>query len=441
MSTSTLESIRKGEFTLNTSDNTPKFIGLLILLITFGLFGTWSFVAPLDSAALAPGQVTVKSYRKTVQHLEGGIVKELRVRDGDRVEKNQTLMVLDDTQLKAELEIVRGQIIALEATKARLQAERDNSESVNFPQLLRTGDPRANEAKQNETAVFEARTNAIAGEVSVLEQRLSQFDEQVNGLKQIIASRNTLISSYSEETSELQDLLKDGYVDIQRVRELERQTAELKGQIADYRSSIAQAEVSRGETQLQILQIEKNFSTEVVDQLTQVEANLFDLRERERATLARLNRTTIRAPESGMVLGLQLHTEGGVVQPGAQILDIVPESSELLIEAEVSPIDIDRVQTGLVADVRFSAFKQATTPVIEGVVTQISADRLVNQETGMPYYLARVEIPEDQLARLGSLMLVPGMPAEVLINTGERTFFEYLVQPATNAFARSLIED
>jgi epimerase transport system membrane fusion protein len=190
-----------------------------------------------------------------------------------------------------------------------------------------------------------------------------------------------------------------------------------------------------------MLQLQKDFRTEVVNQLSEVRTELFDLRERERALMDRVERTVVRAPESGMVLGMKVHTVGGVVRAGEPILDIVPSTSDLVVEAQVSPIDIDRVSTGKLADIRFSAFKSATTPVIEGRVAHVSADRLTNEETGMPYYLARIELTEKGRQLLGDLVLVPGMPAEVLINTGERTLLEYLIQPATNAFARSLIED
>lgn len=249
------------------------------------------------------------------------------------------------------------------------------------------------------------------------------------------------MKSYRDEVRDLSELLSDGFVDKQRLRDLERRVSELEGEMADNRSNIAQAKMRRGETELQILQLKKDFHTEVVNQLSEVQSKLFDLRERERALTDRVERTVVRAPEAGMVLGMKVHTVGGVVRSGEPILDIVPAASDLIIEAQVSPIDIDRVSTGKLADIRFSAFKSATTPVIEGEVTQISADRLTNEQTGMPYYLARVELTDKGRELLGPLLLIPGMPAEVLINTGERTLLEYLVQPATNAFARSFIED
>lgn len=443
MSEETLKAIREGKFELDVSDKKPKLIGLLILFVTFGMFGTWAAVAPLDSAALAPGVVTVKTYRKTIQHLEGGIVEQINVRDGDQVEAGDVLLVLDDTQARAELGIVRGQMIASQALESRLKAERDQLEKIEFPASFDEQDQRVEEAVLSERQVFQARMNSHLGEVEVLEQRMTQIDEQIRGLEAIIRSKKELMSSYNDEIKDLSELLSDGFVDKQRLRDLERQVSNLEGEMADHRSSIAQAKMKQGETRLSILQLKKDFHTDVVNQLSEVQSTLFDLRERERALMDRVDRTEVRAPEAGMVLGMTVHTVGGVVQSGAPILDIVPAASDLVIEAQVSPIDIDRVSAGKLADIRFSAFKSATTPVIEGQVEQISADRLTNEETGMPYYLARVELTEEGRSNLeaANLVLVPGMPSEVLINTGERTLLEYLVQPATNAFARSLIED
>ncbi len=441
MSNEALKAIREGQFELDVSDKVPRLIGLLILFVTFGMFGTWAAVAPLDSAALAPGVVTVKTYRKTIQHLEGGIVNEIMVRDGDQVTAGEVLLVLDDTQTQAELGIVKGQMIAALAQEARLQAERDGREEIAFPDSFARNDPRVEEAVLSESQVFTARMNSHLGEIGVLEQRMTQIDEQVRGLQAIIRSKDELMKSYRDEVRDLSELLSDGFVDKQRLRDLERRVSELEGEMADNRSNIAQAKMRRGETELQILQLKKDFHTEVVNQLSEVQSKLFDLRERERALTDRVERTVVRAPEAGMVLGMKVHTVGGVVRSGEPILDIVPAASDLIIEAQVSPIDIDRVSTGKLADIRFSAFKSATTPVIEGEVTQISADRLTNEQTGMPYYLARVELTDKGREQLGPLLLIPGMPAEVLINTGERTLLEYLVQPATNAFARSFIED
>lgn len=441
MSKEALRAIREGQFELNVSDKVPRLVGLLVLFVTFGLFGTWAAVAPLGSAALAPGVVTVKTYRKTIQHLEGGIVREIHAREGVRVQAADVLLVLDDTQAKAELDIVQGHIITALAQEARLQAERDGSDEVVFPDSFDHRDLRVGKVVLNETQVFTARMNSHLGEIGVLEQRMMQIDEQIKGLEAVISSKDDLVKSYREEVRDLSALLRDGFVDRQRLRDLDRRVSELKGEIAENRSNIAQAKMRRSETELQILQLKKYLRTEVVHQLSEVQTKLFDLRERERVLSDRVERAVVRAPEDGMVLDMKVHTVGGVVRPGESILDIVPAASDLVVEAQISPIDIDRVSTGKLADIRFSAFKLGTTPVINGVVDHISADRLINKETGLSYYLARVELTEIGREQLGELLLVPGMPAEVLINTREWTLLEYLMQPASNAFARSFIED
>lgn len=421
-------------------DRPIRRIGYAVLFVTFGLFGSWATFAPLNSAALAPGVVTVKSYRKTVQHLEGGIIKAIYVRDGDQVQAGDVLLELDGTQTLAELEMVRSQLIAAVALNARLTAERDGLETVEFKQDS-SADQRVFEAQQNEMQVFQARRAARLGETGVLQKRVVQLDEQIRGIQAVIAGKQKESGFYDEEVGDLSALLKEGFVDKQRLREQQRNSVRLLSEIAELRSSITGARLQIGETELQIMQLNKDFISEVVTQQSEVQTNIFDLNERFSAISERAQRIRVRAPEAGMVLGMQVHTVGGVIAPGTPLLDLVPASEDLVVDAQISPIDIDRIGVGKLTDIRFSAFKSASTPVIEGRLAQISADRLVNEQTGVPYYLGRVELTEKGRQALGDLSLVPGMPAEVLINTGERTLLNYLVQPATNAFARSLIED
>ncbi|MCQ4322989.1 HlyD family type I secretion periplasmic adaptor subunit [Stutzerimonas stutzeri] len=426
---------------LPVSDRKARMVGLVIVLVTFGLLGGWATFAPLESAALAPGVVTVQSYRKTVQHLEGGIVKALHARDGDMVEAGDALIVLDDTQLRAEYGMTSSQLVAAQAMEARLRAERDGLEQIDFGDMLESSSKRAVEARDGETQVFNARRGSRLGEVSVLEKRIGQLNEQISGLHSMINTKRSLESSYQNEISELKQLLAEGFVDKQRLLEQERKLDMLKAEVADHQSEITKTKLQISETELQILQLNKDFNSEVVGQLAEVQTKVFDLQEKMAALEDRLSRVVIRAPEDGMILGMKVHTIGGVVSPATPLLDIVPSISDLIVEAQVSPIDIDRVSVGKPADIRFSAFNSATTPVIKGQVRHVSADRLINEETGMPYYLARVTLTEEGSRALGSLKLQPGMPAEVLINTGERTMLQYLMQPATNAFARSMIED
>ncbi|MCZ6830172.1 MAG: HlyD family type I secretion periplasmic adaptor subunit [Gammaproteobacteria bacterium] len=420
----------------------PRRIGIIIVAITFGVFGMWSLIAPLESAALAPGIVMVKGSRKNIEHFEGGIVAELPVRDGDTVQQGDLLIRLDDTQARAQLEISRGQFYAVKAREARLQAERDNAEWVDYPALIADSqDPRAQDAVQSQNQVFSASRNARLGEIEVLQQKIDQLGEQIKGTRALKLGKEKLVTSYAEEVKDFTELLQEGFADKQRLRELERSLARTEGEAAELVSSIARLKIQVGETRLQILQLEKEFHTAVVAELSKTQTETYDLEERIRAAADRADRTEIRSPASGVVVGMAVTTIGEVVSPGESLMYVVPQSAELIVEAQVNPVDIDRVHGGQSADIRFSAFKSATTPVIDGIVVSISADALTNEQLGTSYYLARVELTPEGVEMLAGLTLVPGMPAEVLINTGSRTLFQYLTQPIRNAFARSLIED
>lgn len=428
-----------------TNDAPLKRVGLAIVLAVFGGLGGWAALAPIDSAALAPGVVTVESYRKTVQHLEGGIVKEILARDGDLVEKDQALIILEDTQARAQLQILRGQYFIALATEARLLAEQRDGNGVAYPPALvnERQDPRAEEAIQLQNQSFRVRKISRDGEIAVLEQAIQQLNSKISGLQALKASREKLVASLRGELSDHQALLEQGFVNKQRIQELERQVAQMEGEQAEYIAEIATTQMQIGEARLKILQLKKDFQTKVAEDLAKVQGELFDLREKMQSLQDTVERTVIKAPENGMVMGLAVHTIGGVIKPGESLLDIVPKGEKLVIEAEVAPLDIDRVHAGLKADVRLSVFKSATTPRVEGEVISVSADRLTHERTGASYYLARVALSEEELKKLeeAKRFLVPGMPVEVLINTGQRTMLEYMMQPLTNAFAKSFIED
>ena len=426
---------------LPTSDAKTRRLGFGIIFVVFGLFGGWAAFAPLDSAANAPGVVTVQTYRKTIQHLEGGIVKELLVHDGDTVKKDDPLIVLDDSQVRAEYEMNRSQLVAAKATEARLRAERDGLTTIDFGDALEPNTPRGKEAQASETQIFNARRNSRLGEIAVLQERVGQLNEQIRGLGSMISTKNNLGKSYTGEIGELRDLLSQGFVDKQRMLEQERKLDGLKSEIADHNSSITKTRLQINETQLQIVQLTKDFNSDVVKQLADTQTKVYDLQERTAAYKDRLSRIVIRAPEDGMVIGMTVHTVGGIVRAATPLLDIVPSISDLIVEVHVQPVDIDRIAIGKTAKIRFSAFNSATTPEIEGVVTQISADRLTDERTGMPYYLARLQVSEEGQRRLGDRKLLPGMPADALISTGERTMLQYILQPARNAISESMIEE
>jgi len=426
---------------LPISDRRTRRLGFGILVVVFGIFGTWASVAPLDGAVHAPGVVTVQTYRKTVQHLEGGIVKDVMVHDGDIVKKGDPLIILDDGQMRAEYEMTRNQLIVAKAMEARLMAERDNKTSITFDTMIEPNSPRGVEARVSEAEVFSARRGARLGQISVLQERINQLNQQIKGTDSMIGTKANLEKSYSGEITELTDLLSQGFIDKQRMLEQERKLDMLKSEVADHRSSITKTRLQINETQLQILQINKDFNADVAKELADIQAKAYDLQEKTSVLNDRLGRIIIRAPDDGMVIGMTVHTIGGVVRPATPLLDIVPSVSDLIVEAQVSPNDINRVAIGKLADIRFSAFNTATTPVIPSVVTSISADRLTNEKTGMPYYLIRAQVTPEGLKKLGDRKLLAGMPADVLVITGERTMLQYLLQPARNAISESMIEE
>lgn len=430
-----------------TDDRRLRRIGIAVVLLIFGGLGTWAVLAPLSSAAHGPGVIAVENYRKTVQHLEGGIVKTIQVRDGESVTRDQVLVVLDDTQSRAQLEVVRGQYLIALAREARLIAQRDSLPKVGYPQelLKQAQDARAEEAMRVQTQTFQVRRAAHEGEIALYERQIGQLQAKTQGLRSQKLSRDRLVTSYRGELEDFEALLKDGYAEKQKVRELERNLAQTEGQRGGIVSDLAATELQISETRVKILQLNKEIQREVAKELSEVQADLFSLREKLQSLQDTVRRTEVRAPDSGMVLNLAVHTLGAVLKPGDKILDIVPQDEKLIVEAHVSPMDIDRVHAGQIAEVRFSAFKSRDTPKIEGRVTTVSADRLVDERDReqTPYYLARIEVTPHGLADLSraQLALVPGMPAEVLINTGERTLFRYLMDPLRNTVARSFIED
>ena len=431
------------EYQLETSARRPRRRGLIILAITFGGFGLWSLLAPLQSAALAPGTVVVKGNRKNIEHLEGGIVAEIIARDGAKVQAGDLLLRLDDTQAQGQLEIALGQYHAAMAREARLLAERDEEEEITWPRQLLDGlGSQVADAMLSQNQLFKARREARLGQMEVLEQRIQQLEAQVEGTAAMISGKRKLLQSYGEEIRDLRELLEEGYADQMRLREMERSSAANEAEVAQHRSDIARLNIQAGATRLEILQLQKDFHTAVIDELDAAQNEVHDLRERVQVLRDRAVRTAITAPASGVIVDLKVNTVGEVVNPGQPLMYVVPQEVELIVEAQVKPIDIDRVHQGQLADIRFSSFKTQTTPVIEGQVISISADALTPENPALPpFYLARVEVSEEGYELLDQLELVPGMPAEVLINTGSRTVFQYLTRPVRDAFARSLIED
>ncbi len=427
-----------------SSDARPYiFVGFVVVLSVFGGLGAWASLAPLSGAVIAPGTVVVDSNQRTVQHLEGGIVSEILIRDGDRIAKDDLLLRLDDTRAAASLAILDGQLHVLRAREARLLAERDLKETVSFPEGLLglADDGEVSAILAGERDQFTARQAALDGQVEILKGRVSQFRDEIGGLEAQVGAKVRQIALIGQELKGLRQLHEKGYAPLTRILALEREAERLGGEQGQHKAEIARAKGGIGESELQIVQLRKTFREEVVAELRDTQAEIFDLSQRRVAAADDVRRVEVRAPIGGVVMGLGVHTLGGVISPGQPILYIVPSDDTLVIEAQVAPQDIDKVAPGLASVVRLSAFSIRSTPELLGEVITVSPDRFVDEASGEQFYKARVRIPEDQLAKLNGLALLPGMPAEVFINTGERKALSYFVKPFTDSLTRAFRDD
>ncbi len=409
-------------------DRTTRRFGYGIALALLILVFVWGAFAPLQSAAIAPGVVQVEGKRKAVQHFEGGIIDQIAVSNGDWVEEGQSLLILDAAAHNAERDILQGRLYNQQAAVDRLKAERDDMPDVAIRSSLieaSSMDARADNAISSEKALFFARLADRLAEEDVLES-------QKRGLELVLDAKTSVEASLQQEIIDLRALLADGYVDKQRLRELERAHAQLLGELADLEVSIEEAD-------LRISQLHKRFKRQVVDELVETLELLYDVQQQYAAADDRVQRATIRAPISGHILNLTHNTVGAVIGSGEVILEIVPHIGSLMVEARISPMDIDRVKIGQSAEVRFSVFKDVY--LVSGSLTKLSPDRLIDQATDLPFYSAEIELLEEDLFLLDGMTLVPGMPAEVLIKTGERTMLGYVTSPMNRVFSRSLTED
>jgi HlyD family secretion protein/epimerase transport system membrane fusion protein len=416
-------------------------IGLLIMVLLFGVIGLWSALVPVAAGAIAQGKVVSESSSKQIQHLEGGIISEILVKDGDIVKADQVLIRMDSTSAQARSELVLGQYLAAKATEARLIAERDGKESITFPKEYldqEATNPKVKDALETQRRLFTTRREALEGQVSVLNQKAAQSGEEIRGLKEQVASANTQISLLGQEINTVEGLLKTGNALKPRLLNLQRQQADLMGQRGQAQAMISRANQSINEAKINILNLKNDFLNTVVAELKDTQVQLSTLEEQARASGDVARRVELRAPIAGTVTGLSVHTVGGVVQPGQTMMALVPSNDRLVIEARINPQDIDVVRAGLIAQVRLTAFKSRYMRAIEGKVMTVSADRFEDEATGTSYYLARIEILPGELATLGKdIQLTAGMPAEVLVVTGKRTMLSYLVRPIRDSFGHA----
>lgn len=447
----------ESENTAPTNVNSYIKGGALFLMLTLGIFTAWGALAPLSSAIIAPGEVIVENYRRTIQHLEGGIIEQIFVRDGDQIQAGAPLVQLQATQWAADQEITRKRLLSTQAELERLFAEQRIIEAIDdklptqplenalvfSKDLLQEAkdDPEIQQVIQQQQQLFRARQRSFIQQQQGLVTRIEQIQQQILGLEEQLIIMEEQIQVTQDEQRAFETLFDEGLGDGQRARDLRRTLLDQQSRAAGTRSEISRLKIQATETQLQLTSTRQGFLRELGEQHKEVQSNFFDLQERFSVTSDALKRSTIYAPDSGTIVDLQVYTLGSIAKPGETLMDIVPDNEAFLIEARVETNDINHIYLGQLADVRFSAFNQRLTKVIEAELVNISADRLTDERSGQNYYLVRLRITENGRSDMNEDMhLKPGMPAEVMIKREDRTLFAYLLKPITDVLARSLTE-
>ncbi len=420
-------------------------LGGVAILVLFGGVIFWSIVAPIDGAVIASGQVVVETNRKAVQHLEGGVIQSILVSEGSEVSSGEVLATMDDTVPSANLALVDGQLTELYARRARLESERDGIDELHRPygeaEVLNTDAFASKLAGQKQ--LFEARRTTRATQIKLLQERATQQNEKIIGLTAQIDSLRDQRALIEDELTGVKALHEQGFAPMTRVRELERASRRLAGERGALRAGVAEATSIIAEAELEIERVHESAREEAITELRDVEVSIAELEERRITAKEELRRTEIRAPQAGRVLGLAVHTVGGVIAPGAPLMEIVPRGDKLQVAARVSPQDVDKVGAGQDTLVRFTAFGARMTPEATGIVKSVSADNFVDETSGVAYYLVMIDIPQgEELDKvLSDKPLVPGMPVEAFIKTGSKSAISYFLKPLSDALARSMRED
>jgi HlyD family secretion protein len=417
-------------------------VGLAVVVVLAGGLGGWASTAQISGALIAPGSVVVDSNVKKVQHPTGGVVGEVRARDGDLVKAGDVVVRLDDTVTKASLAIVVKTLDGLWARAARLQAEQQGLDDIVFPPMLltRADDADVKNIMASEAKLFEVRTHGRIGQKAQLRERVTQLNEEIAGLTAQEKAKDKETALVEKELVGVRSLYEQHLVQLSRLTVLERDAARLAGDRAQYIAARAQAKGKITETELQIIQIDKDVVSEVSKDLRETNDKIGEFVERKVTAEDQLRRIEIRAPQSGMVLQSTVHTVGGVITAGDAVMMIVPQADDLSVEAKVNPQDIDKLQIGQKTLLRLSAFNQRTTPELNGLVTRVSPDVTTDQRTGQSYYTIRVSMAPEEIARLGEVKLIPGMPVEAFVQTGDRTLLSYLIKPLSDQLMRSFRE-
>ena len=408
--------------------------GLLVIAGGLVAIGVWAYFAPLSGAVIAPGFVKVDLNRKVVQHQEGGIVRAVRVRDGERVAQGQELVLLDDVRIDAQLDLLRTQFDAERAKVARLEAERTLAAKPVFPK-----DRLKQEFVTREEALFRARREALDSQIAVLRRQIRETVEEADALAEQIGAEERALKLQKEELAANQRLLEQGYVQKTRLLTLQRAVAEYEARHSERRAELSKSRQRASELEFRILSMRNTYVQAATDELKESTGKMFDLEERIRPSRDASERQKIAAPIAGEVVGLRVFNAGSVIGPREVLMEIVPKEKRLIIEARIRPEDINHVRAGSEADIRLTAYQSRTTPLVPGAVTYVSGDRLVEQQTGSPYYIVHIDVPEQALGA-ANLRLQAGMPAEVFIRTDTRTALDYLLAPVTSYLRRAMRE-
>ena len=414
---------------------------LVVLFLVFGV-GGWAATTEISGAVIAPGVVVVESSVKKVQHPSGGVVGEIFVKEGEKVKAGDLLLRLDETLTRANLQMITKQLDASTMREARLEAERDDLTTLDFPKSYssREPDPEIQKIFTGEKSLFVTRRDSRIGQKAQLKERIDQLQEEISGIAGQVTAKSTEIELIGQEIKAAETLELKQLTTMEKMTRLRRDAARLKGEFGELRSAAAQTKGKIAEVELQILRIDQDAKTDVVKELRETQSKIAEYNERQIAAVDQLKRVEIRAPQNGVVHQLAVHTVGGVVNQGEPILLIVPENDRLMVDTRISPQSIDQVHLGQIALLRFSAFNARTTPEVEGKVARVAADLSRDDKTGETFFLTRVEISDEELARLKEHKLVPGMPADVQIRTVDRTVLSYLMKPLQDQVSKAFRE-
>ena len=411
--------------------------GWIIIALFFGGIGSWAAIAPLNGAIVGNAIIKVDGNRKSVQHLDGGIVKDLRIKEGDKVNTGDVLIVLDETQAQAEYDVLSQQYMVLRATEARLLTELDHGSELVMPEDLKKEGSYFKSVWSGQVSQFDSRRAALEGQRNVIREKINQLGSQIVGGEAQVKAFTDQISSIRAEAKDIAPLVERGLIARPRILQLERTAFGLEGQIADATANIAKARQAIAEQQQQIAQLDNDRMADVTKDLRDTQAKMLEVIPKAMNAKAVLGRMEIRSPYAGRVVALTVFSVGGVIQRGEKILDIVPDQDSLTIEAQIAVEDISDIRPNMRAEVHLTAYKQRIVPIIHGDVIQVSADRLTDPKTNNPYYVAFVRIDAEELAAMPNIKLYPGMPATVMIPTIQRTALDYIVGPLVMSFNHS----